>query len=56
MQEVNQPTKRCEKAWASFVQEALDSWQAYQETGEHLSLEELQGWLDSWGYIDGKST
>jgi len=38
-----------EEARENFEREALDSWTAYQETGRHLSGEELRSWLDSWG-------
>ena len=33
----------------AFMQEAKASWQAYQETGEHLTLDETQTWLNTWG-------
>jgi predicted transcriptional regulator len=33
----------------SFRQEALASWSAYQETGRHLSLEEVRAGLGTWG-------
>ncbi len=32
-----------------FKQEALASWTAYQETGRHLTGEEVRDWLDTWG-------
>ncbi len=38
-----------EEARESFKQEALDSWTTYQETGRHLSGEEVYGWLQTWG-------
>jgi len=38
-----------EEARESFKQEALASWQAYQETGRHLTGGELNGWLNQWG-------
>ncbi|MDP2786779.1 MAG: CopG family ribbon-helix-helix protein [Pseudomonadota bacterium] len=38
-----------EEARESFKQEALASWQAYQETGQHLTGEEVNRWLDTWG-------
>lgn len=38
-----------EEARESFKQEALASWQAYQETGQHLTRQELAQWLDTWG-------
>jgi predicted transcriptional regulator len=38
-----------EEARESFKQEALASWQEYQETGQHLTGEEVASWLDTWG-------
>jgi len=38
-----------EEARESFKQEALASWTAYQETGQHLTGKEVQDWLESWG-------
>ncbi len=38
-----------EEARESFKQEALASWSAYQETGEHLTGEEVRNWLGTWG-------
>ena len=38
-----------EEARESFTQEALASWSAYQETGRHLTGQEVRAWLDTWG-------
>jgi len=38
-----------EEARESFKQEALASWTAYQETGRHLTGQELHDWLITWG-------
>jgi predicted transcriptional regulator len=38
-----------EEARESFKQEALASWRTYQETGQHLTGEEVVSWLDTWG-------
>ena len=38
-----------EEARESFRQEALASWSAFQDTGRHLTGEEVQAWLTSWG-------
>ncbi|MDO8696013.1 MAG: CopG family ribbon-helix-helix protein [Pseudomonas sp.] len=38
-----------EEARESFKQEALASWTAYQETGQHLTGEEVRSWLNTWG-------
>lgn len=37
-----------EEARESFKQEALSSWEAYQETGRHLTGEEVRTWLNTW--------
>ncbi|MBB6193824.1 putative transcriptional regulator [Sphingobium wenxiniae] len=36
------------EARESFKAEALASWAEYQETGLHLTGEEVARWLDSW--------
>jgi predicted transcriptional regulator len=41
-----------EEARESFKQEAMASWAAYQETGRHLTGQEAQEWLASWGTDD----
>ncbi len=38
-----------EEARESFKQEALASWAAYQETGQHLTAQEARNWLSTWG-------
>ena len=38
-----------EQAREAFKQEALDSWEHYQETGLHVTGEELKTWLSTWG-------
>lgn len=32
-----------------FKAEALASWSSYKETGMHLTGEEVQDWLSTWG-------
>lgn len=44
-----------EEARESFQQEALASWAAYQETGRHLSGQEVRVWLDTWGTDEEKA-
>lgn len=41
-----------EEARESFKQEALASWAAYQETGQHLTGAEVRTWLSTWGTDD----
>lgn len=41
-----------EEARDRFTQEALVAWQAYRETGLHLSAGEVNEWLDRWGSDD----
>ena len=38
-----------EEARESFKQDALASWTAYQETGQHLTGQEVRDWLKIWG-------
>ena len=38
-----------EEARESFKREALASWIAYQETGRHLTGQEVRTWLSTWG-------
>ena len=38
-----------EEARESLKQEALASWTAYQETGRHLTGQEVRNWLNTWG-------
>ncbi len=33
----------------SFLQEALESLRDYEETGLHITGDELFAWLDTWG-------
>ncbi|WP_211454226.1 histidine phosphatase family protein [Collimonas antrihumi] len=37
---------------AAGAQEALTSWAAYQETGRHLTGQEVRTWLSAWGTED----
>lgn len=41
-----------EEARERFKQEALASWTAYQETGRHLTGQEVRTWLNGWGTDD----
>jgi predicted transcriptional regulator len=38
-----------EEAREKFKQEALLSWKNFQETGLHLTHQEVCDWLDTWG-------
>lgn len=44
-----------EEARDDFVAEAVASWAAYRETGRHLSGDEAQSWLNTWGTPDETS-
>ena len=33
----------------SFLQEALESWKDYEQTGLHLTYDEVSAWLKTWG-------
>ncbi len=43
-----------EEARESFKQEALASWTTYQETGRHLTGQEVRAWLSTWGTDDDR--
>ena len=38
-----------EEARENFKNDAMASWAAYQETGRHLTGEEVRAWLNTWG-------
>jgi predicted transcriptional regulator len=44
-----------EEARESFKQEALASWAAYQETGRHLTGQEVRDWLSTWCTEDDRA-
>lgn len=44
-----------EEARESFKQEAVASWAAYQETGRHLTGQDVNTWLNTWGTDDEKA-
>jgi predicted transcriptional regulator len=33
----------------SFDREARESWEEYQRTGVHLTMDEVSAWLETWG-------
>lgn len=41
-----------EEAREAFRREAAAGWKEYQETGLHLSLDEVEAWMDTWGTKD----
>ncbi len=49
MREAIQQYVEREEARESFKQEAVASWAAYQETGLHLTGQEVRVWLNNWG-------
>ena len=38
-----------EEARESFRQDAREAWTEFQETGRHLTGQEVQDWLRTWG-------
>ena len=38
-----------EEGRESIKQEAMASWKAFQETGRHLTGNEVRSWLKTWG-------
>lgn len=47
-QAINDYVER-EESRESFKQEALNSWKSYKETGQHLTGQEVNDWLTTWG-------
>lgn len=41
-----------EEARESFREEAEAAWHAWQETGRHLTGQEVRAWLSTWGADD----
>lgn len=39
----------------SFRQDAIDAWQEHQETGLHVTGDEVIAWLDTWGEENEKA-
>ena len=50
---INQYVDREEKR-ESFRQDAVNSWNEYQETGLHVTGDEVIQWLNTWGTDDEK--
>lgn len=44
-----------EEAREAFRREALASWQEYQDTGLHVTGDEVIAWLDTWGEENEKA-
>lgn len=49
MREAIQQYVEREEAREDFKQEALASWKEFQETGLHLTGQEVGDWLKGWG-------
>ena len=52
MSEMIQRDLEREEKRESFRQDALEAWAEFQATGLHLTAEEVQKWLASWGTED----
>lgn len=55
MREAIQQYVEREEAREGFRKEALASWQAYRETGRHVTGAEARAWLATWGTDDEKA-
>lgn len=44
-----EPPERTEEERRAWYQEALDSLEHYERTGLHLTGDEVDAWLDTWG-------
>ncbi len=51
VQSLGQASGQVERAQAreAFRQEAIKAWEAYRITGLHLTDEEVNAWLATWG-------
>lgn len=38
-----------EEKYQTFQQEVLASWEDFQVSGKHVSAEEVEKWIESWG-------
>jgi predicted transcriptional regulator len=38
-----------EEKRSQYLQDGQTAWQHYQETGLHLSADEVEAWIDTWG-------
>lgn len=38
-----------EEKRSQYLRDGQAAWQHYQETGLHLSAEEVEAWIDTWG-------
>lgn len=54
-EDIQQPLEVGEKR-QSFRQEAINAWHEYQESGLHLTGDEVNIWLDTWGEENEDST
>jgi predicted transcriptional regulator len=52
MREAIQQYVEREEKHESFRQDALKAWEAFQNTGQHATGEEVETWLESWGKDD----
>lgn len=44
-----------EEARENLKQEALASWAAFKEDGQHLTGEKVRAWLNTWGTDDERA-
>lgn len=51
---IRQYVEREEKR-ETFRQDAINAWQEYQETGLHVTGDEVIAWLDTWGEENEKA-
>jgi predicted transcriptional regulator len=49
MLKANQQYVERPEVHTSFLQEAIESWADYKETGLHLTAQEVFAWMATWG-------
>jgi Predicted transcriptional regulator len=55
MREAIQEYVEREEKREAFRQATLQAWKEYQETGQHVTGDEITGWLKTWGDKNEKS-
>jgi predicted transcriptional regulator len=49
MKEAIQQYVEREEARERYKQDTIESWEAYHRDGQHITLNEMTSWLETWG-------
>ena len=44
-----EPPPRTEEERRAWYREGIESWREFERTGLHLTSDEVDAWLDTWG-------